>query len=72
MQKILITGGAGYIGSHTVVELIKTGYNPIIVDNLCNTSIENIKGIEKIAGKKIKWHNTNCTEKASMQKVFNE
>ena len=44
MQKILVTGGAGYIGSHTIVELIKSGYTPIIVDNLCNTSIKNIKG----------------------------
>ena len=38
MKKIIVTGGAGYIGSHTVVELIEAGYTPIIVDNLCNTS----------------------------------
>ena len=72
MKKILVTGGAGYIGSHTVVELIAAGYTPIIVDNLCNTSTQNIEGIEKIIGDKIKWHNTDCTDKIAMDKVFTE
>ncbi|MDA7728946.1 UDP-glucose 4-epimerase GalE [Flavobacteriales bacterium] len=72
MKKILVTGGAGYIGSHTVVELTALGYTPIIVDNLCNTTIQNIEGIEKIIGKKIKWHNTDCTDKVGMDKVFAE
>lgn len=72
MRKILVTGGAGYIGSHTVVELTAAGYTPIIVDNLCNTSTQNIEGIEKIIGNKIKWHNTDCTDKVGMDKVFTE
>jgi UDP-glucose 4-epimerase len=72
MRKILVTGGAGYIGSHTVVELTAAGYTPIIVDNLCNTSTQNIEGIEKITGNKIKWHNTDCTDKVGMDKVFTE
>jgi len=72
MRKILVTGGAGYIGSHTVVELTAAGYTPIIVDNLCNTSTKNIEGIEKIIGNKIKWHNTDCTDKVGMDKVFAE
>jgi UDP-glucose 4-epimerase len=72
MKKILVTGGAGYIGSHTVVELIAAGYTPIIVDNLCNTSTQNLDGIEKIVGKKVKWHNTDCTDKIAMDKVFTE
>jgi len=72
MRKILVTGGAGYIGTHTVVELIKAGYTPIIIDNLCNTSIQNINGIEKIIGTKVKWHNVDCTNKIAMQNVFLE
>jgi len=72
MRKILVTGGAGYIGSHTVVELITAGYTPIIVDNLCNTSTQNIEGIEKIIGNKIKWHNVDCTDKKTMDKAFSE
>jgi len=72
MKKILVTGGAGYIGSHAVVELTAAGYTPIIVDNLCNTSTKNIEGIEKIIGNKIKWHNTDCTDKVGMDKVFAE
>jgi len=70
MKKILVTGGAGYIGSHTVVELFTAGYTPIIVDNLCNTSTQNLEGIEKIIGKSVKWHNTDCTDKSGMDKVF--
>ena len=72
MAKILVTGGAGYIGSHTVVELIKSGHTPVIVDNLCNTSTKNIDGIEKLIGTKVKWHNVDCTDKPAMKKVFAE
>ena len=72
MKKILVTGGAGYIGSHTIVELIAAGYTPIIVDNLCNTSTQNIDGIEKIIDTEVKWHNVDCTEKEAMDKVFAE
>lgn len=50
MKKILVTGGTGYIGSHTVVELISSGYDPIILDNLCNSSINALERIEKISG----------------------
>ena len=72
MKKILVTGGAGYIGSHTIVELIAAGYTPIIVDNLCNTSIKNIDGIKKITDATVKWHNVDCTDKSAMDKVFTE
>jgi len=72
MKKILVTGGAGYIGSHTVVELVEAGYTPIIIDNLCNTSIKNLTGIEKIIAEKVKWHNVDCTDKITMEKVFLE
>jgi len=72
MRKILVTGGAGYIGSHTIVELIAAGYTPVIVDNLCNTSTQNIDGIEKIIDTKVKWHNVDCTDNDAMDKVFAE
>ncbi len=49
-KKILVTGGTGFIGSHTVVELINAGYKPVIVDNLCNSSIQILQQIEKITG----------------------
>ena len=72
MKKILVTGGAGYIGSHTIVELTAAGYTPVIVDNLCNTSTQNIDGIEKIIDTEVKWHNVDCTDKEAMDKVFTE
>ena len=72
MRKIIVTGGAGYIGSHTVVELFNAGYTPIIIDNLCNTSQQNINGIEKIIGKSIRWHNIDCTNKKAMSQAISE
>ncbi|EBE9600127.1 NAD-dependent epimerase/dehydratase family protein, partial [Salmonella enterica] len=50
---ILVTGGAGYIGSHTIISLLENNYNVIVLDNLCNSSFESIKRIEKIMHKKI-------------------
>jgi UDP-glucose 4-epimerase len=71
-KKIIVTGGAGYIGSHTVVELINSGFTPIIIDNLCNTSVKNIKGAEKITGEEIKWYNEDCTNTETINKIFSE
>lgn len=67
---ILVTGGAGYIGSHTVVELYNSGYRPIIVDDLSNTSLNNISGIEKIIGDKISFYKIDCTNEAKMNELF--
>ena len=55
MKKILVTGGTGYIGSHTVIELIQKGYDPIIFDNLVNSKIEVLDRIKEITGKKPKF-----------------
>ena len=70
-KKILVTGGAGYIGSHTVVELYLAGYMPIIVDNLCNSSKINLEGINKILNTKILWYNIDCTDYKKMKEIFN-
>lgn len=56
MSKILVTGGTGYIGSHTVVELYKAGYTPVIIDNLSNSNIKMLEQIEKIIGIKPEFH----------------
>ena len=69
-KNILVTGGAGYIGSHTVVELYKSGYMPIIVDNLCNTSEKNLFGINKILSTNIPFHKIDCTDLSQMQNIF--
>lgn len=52
-DSIIVTGGAGYIGSHTVVELLAEGYKPIIVDNFCNSEKSVLDGLKKITGKEI-------------------
>src|SRR3989337_4392404 len=54
MEKILVTGGSGYIGSHTIVDLVENGYEVISVDNNSRSSSRILEGIEKITGKKIK------------------
>ena len=69
-KKILVTGGAGYIGSHSVVELYLAGYMPIIVDNLCNSSKRNLDGINKILNTEIMWYNINCTDYLKMKEIF--
>ncbi|MFA6770290.1 MAG: UDP-glucose 4-epimerase GalE [Bacteroidales bacterium] len=64
--KVLVTGGAGYIGSHTVVELYSAGYQPIIADNLSNSSIDVLDGIEKIVGEKPLFEQIDCTDYNSL------
>jgi len=67
-KKILVTGGTGYIGSHTVVELINAGYEPIIIDNLSNSSLKIIDQIMKITGAKPEFHNFDlCDEKLTRE-----
>ena len=53
---ILVTGGAGYIGSHTCIELMNRGYEVVVIDNLCNSSRESLNRVEKITGKKISFY----------------
>jgi len=70
MAKILVTGGAGYIGSHTVVELQKVGFEVVIVDNLSNSNIDVLNGIEKITGIRPAFENIDCVDYVSMDRMF--
>ena len=69
-QKILVTGGLGYIGSHTVVELINAGYNPIIVDNLNNSVFEILGQIQKITGKLPEFHKFDISDELNLRKLL--
>ncbi len=72
MGQILVTGGAGYIGSHTVVELIESGYDVVVVDNLCNSSKESLNRVEKITGTPIKFYENDIADIDAMSKIFEE
>ena len=72
MKNILVTGGAGYIGSHTCVELLEKDYNVIVVDNLCNSSEESLKRVKQITGKDVKFYNVDCCDYAAFEEVFKE
>lgn len=72
MKNILVTGGAGYIGSHTLVELIESGYDVVVVDNLSNSSEESLRRVEKITGKKVKFYENDIADMEAMDKIFTE
>ena len=69
---ILVTGGAGYIGSHTCVQLLKAGYEVTVVDNLSNSSIESLKRVKKITGKGLKFYEIDMVDKQELRRVFLE
>lgn len=69
---ILTTGGAGYIGSHTCIELINAGYDVVVVDNLDNSSEKSLDRVEKIVGKKIKFYKEDVRDKEALRKIFRE
>lgn len=67
---ILVTGGAGFIGSHTCVELLNSGYEVVVVDNLCNSSKESLKRVEKITGKKVTFYEADILDREALNKIF--
>ena len=71
-KKILVTGGTGYIGSHTVVELQQAGYDVIIVDNLSNSSADVLEGITRITGKRPLFDKLDCTDFEAMEALFSK
>ena len=72
MKTILVTGGAGYIGSHTIVELINAGYDPVVIDNLSNSKTEALRRVAKIVGKEIKFYCGDIRDKEILRKIFKE
>jgi len=67
---ILVTGGAGYIGSHTCVELLQAGHEVVVVDNLCNSREQALRRVERIAGRPLVFHNADVRDRDAMRRVF--
>ena len=71
-MSILVTGGAGYIGSHTCIEMQNAGYDVIVIDNLDNSSSESLKRVEKITGKPVKFYKEDVRDKEVLRKIFTD
>ena len=69
-MSILVTGGAGFIGSHTCVELLNAGYDTIILDNLCNSKSESVKRIKEITGKDVKFYECDIRDREVVRKAM--
>ena len=67
---ILVTGGAGYIGSHTCVELLEHGFDVVVVDNLSNSKIESIRRVERITGRSVRFHQADIADRAALDAIF--
>ena len=71
-MNVLVTGGAGYIGSHTTVELLNAGHGVVCVDNLVNSKYESVKRVEKITGKKVRFYEGDIRDRKILDKIFTE
>lgn len=69
-MSILVTGGAGYIGSHTVIDLVEHGYDPIIADNLCNSKFEAVKRVRELCGKDVRFYEYDLCDIALVRDIF--
>ena len=71
-MNVLVTGGAGYIGSHTCVELLESGYEVIVIDNLCNSNPKSLDRVEMLTGKKVKFYEGDVRDEALLRKIFSQ
>ena len=72
MATILVTGGSGYIGSHTVLELLNRNYEVVVVDNFVNSSFESLRRVQKITGKTVTFYETDIRDEAKMEEIFSK
>lgn len=72
MKKILVTGGAGYIGSHTCLSLLEKGYEVVVIDNLCNSSLESLERVKALTGKGITFHNTDLLNISDLEQTLSK
>ena len=71
-MNVLVTGGAGYIGSHTCLELLQGGYGVVVVDNLCNSNPKSLERVQELAGKTLKFYQGDVRDEALLNKIFKE
>ena len=71
-MSVLVTGGAGYIGSHTLISLLENSYEAVVIDNLCNSCQESLNRVEKITGKSVKFYRGDIRDAALLDKIFAE
>ena len=71
-MNILVTGGAGYIGSHTCVELLEKGYGVVVIDNLCNSNPESLNRVQQLTGKTVKFYEGDVRDEVLLRKIFRE
>ena len=71
-MNVLVTGGAGYIGSHTCIELLESGYGVIVIDNLCNSNSKSLDRVKSLTGKEVKFYEGDVRDEALLRKIFSE
>ena len=71
-MNVLVTGGAGYIGSHTCVALVKAGYTPIVIDNLCNSNPQSLERVQELTGKPLKFYKGDVRDEMLLHRIFAE
>ena len=71
-MNVLVTGGAGYIGSHTCLELLESGHEVIVIDNLCNSNPESLNRVKMITGKEVPFYEGDVRDETLLNKIFDE